>query len=60
MNDRNKSQNVEVNVKPITQDPIDPKNYKKGAYLKPFKHQRSGSDVEDTIRNDGDKLGLQP
>ncbi len=38
MNERNKSQYVEVNVKPITQDPIDPKNYKKGAYLKPFKH----------------------
>lgn len=60
MNDRNKSQYDEVNVKPIIYDPVDPKNYKKGAYLKPFKHQRSGSDVEDSIKTEGDRLGLQP
>jgi hypothetical protein len=60
MNDRNKSQYDEVNVKPIIYDSVDPKNYKKGAYLKPFKHQRSGSDVEDSIKTEGDRLGLQP
>lgn len=60
MNDRNKSQYETVNVKPITQDPIESKNYKKGAYLKPFKNQRSGSDVEDAIKTEGDRLGLQP
>jgi len=51
---------VDVNVKPITQDPIDPQHYKKGAYLKPFKHQRSGSEVEGSLHNEGDQLGLQP
>ena len=60
MNDRNKSQFVEVIVKSIPQDPIYTKNYKKGVYCKPLKHQRSGSEVENTIRNEGDKLGLQP
>ena len=60
MNDRNKSQYEEVNVKPIIHDPVEAKNYKNGAYLQPFKHQRSGSDVEDTIRTEGDRLGLQP
>lgn len=51
---------MEINVKTITQDPIDPKNYKKGAYLKPFRHQRSGSGVDEATKNEQDSLGLQP
>lgn len=58
MNERNRSPFEEVNVKPITQTQVDLSNYKKGAYLQPFKHQRNGSISE--YAQTGDQLGLQP
>lgn len=63
MNERNRSPILdEVNIKPITSERVDPANYQKGAYLKPFQHQRRSSGLEEpgVKRNDGDSLGLQP
>lgn len=62
MNERNRSKYDDVNVKPITQEVVDTKNYKKGSYLKPFHNQRAsatGNDA-DFISTAGDKLGIQP
>ena len=36
MNERNRSTYDEVKIKPITQEEVEVKNYKKGTYLKPF------------------------
>jgi hypothetical protein len=60
MNERNRSTYDEVKIKPITQEEVEVKNYKKGTYLKPFQNQRAtatGND-SDFLSTAGDKLGL--